>query len=157
MHQAGFSPHHRRGCRAGATILQLTSALYDRTKALISHYGQAWAAGARSTPQRPPGQQDRLRDYGPEEAAGKQPPSCRYHRTFPSTTDRLGAADAAVDSTGAEVPVKGLRAGRIRLMAMPEYTAASGRIDHTTFRELADASVRCSGFWAKLLHADRPT
>ena len=29
--------------------------------------------------------------------------------------------------------------------------------NHATFRERADESVRCSGFWAKLLHADRPT
>ncbi len=27
---------------------------------------------------------------------------------------------------------------------MPEYTAASERLDHATFRERADASVRCS-------------
>jgi hypothetical protein len=42
-------------------------------------------------------------------------------------------------------------------MAIQECTAASGRHDHATFRERADESVRCWGFWAKLLHADRPT
>jgi hypothetical protein len=33
---------------------------------------------------------------------------------------------------------------------MPEYTAASGRLDHATFRERADASVRCTGLGIKL-------
>jgi hypothetical protein len=40
---------------------------------------------------------------------------------------------------------------------MLECTAASGQHDHATFWERADESVRCSGFWAKLLLADRPT
>ena len=35
-------------------------------------------------------------------------------------------------------------------MAMPEYTAASGRLDHATFREQANASVRCKGLGVKL-------
>ena len=35
-------------------------------------------------------------------------------------------------------------------MGMPEYTAASRRLDHVTFRERADASVRCTGHGAKL-------
>ena len=35
-------------------------------------------------------------------------------------------------------------------MAMQEYTAASGRHDHATFRERADASIRCPGLGAKL-------
>ncbi len=64
-----------------------------------------------------------------------------------STFDRRGCSTS-----------KGLRARRIRRMAaMPEYTGASGRHDHATFWERADESVRCSGFWAKLLYADRPT
>ncbi len=50
---------------------------------------------------------------------------------------------------------KRLRAGRIRRMAMLECTAAGGQHNHATFRELADESVGCWGFWAKLLHADR--
>ena len=33
---------------------------------------------------------------------------------------------------------------------MPQYTAASGRLDHATFRERADASVRCAGLGVKL-------
>ncbi len=57
---------------------------------------------------------------------------------------------AAVDSAGAAVPFEELRAGRIRRMAMPEYTAASGRLDHATIRERADASVRCMGLGVKL-------
>ncbi len=35
-------------------------------------------------------------------------------------------------------------------MSVPEYTAASGRLDHATFRELADASVRCAGLGVNL-------
>ncbi len=41
---------------------------------------------------------------------------------FPRITGRPGAADAAVDSARAEVPLGKLRAGRIRRMAMLEYT-----------------------------------
>jgi hypothetical protein len=59
-------------------------------------------------------------------AAGP-PPSCRYRRTFPRTTGRPGAGDAAVDSAGAAVPYEGPRAGRIRQMAIPECTAAGRR------------------------------
>jgi hypothetical protein len=33
---------------------------------------------------------------------------------------------------------------------MPEYTAASGRHHHATFREQADAPVRCTGLGANL-------
>ena len=33
---------------------------------------------------------------------------------------------------------------------MPEYTAASGRHDHTTFLERAEESIRCPGLGAKL-------
>ncbi len=71
MHQARFiSPRHQRDYRAGTTILQLVSAFYDRTQALISGYGPAGAAGAWATLQHPPGPQDRSRDYRLEEAAG---------------------------------------------------------------------------------------
>ncbi len=59
IQQAGFSLRHRRDGRAGTTILQLVSASDDRTKALISDYGLARAAGARATPQHPQGPQDR--------------------------------------------------------------------------------------------------
>ena len=43
-----------------------------------------------------------------------------------------------------------LRAGRSSGRTKPEYTAASGRHDHASFRELADASVRCPGLGARL-------
>ncbi len=75
----------------------------------------------------------------------KPPPSCQYHRTYPRTTGQPEAADAAVNSARAAVPFEELRAGRIRRMAMPEYTAARGRFDDATFREQADASVQCLG------------
>ncbi len=51
------------------------------------------------------------------------------------TTGRPGAADAAAESAGAAVPFEELRTGRIRRMAMQEYTAASGRLDQVTFRD----------------------
>ena len=79
---------------------------------------------------------------------------------LPRTTGRPGAVDAAVDSTGATaVPARDYGPGRIRRMVMPECTAASGRHDHATFRERADESVSLmlGIFWAKLLHANRPT
>jgi hypothetical protein len=154
MNQAGFSPCHQRDGRAGTTILQLVSTFYDRTQALLSDYGPARAAGARATPH-PPGptlcgttglteqreavaelslQQDLSKDYGPTWSSGRRR---RLRR--------------------AAVPFKELRAGRIRRRTMPEYTAARGRLDHATFWEQSDASVQCTGFWAKLLHADRTT
>ncbi len=87
----------------------------------------------------------RRTDYGTTGRTDqRKPPSCLHSRPFPGTTGLAGAADAAVDSAGAAVPSEELRAGRIRRMAMLEYTAASGRLDHATFRERADASVRCS-------------
>ena len=48
------------------------AAFYDQIKAVISDYGPAGAAGAWATPPHPLGPQDRLRDYGPEEAAGRR-------------------------------------------------------------------------------------
>ena len=70
---------------------------------------------------------------------------------------RPGAADAADDSAGTAVPARDYGPGRIRRMVMPECTAASGLHDHATILDRADESVLCSGFRAKLLHADRPT
>jgi hypothetical protein len=70
--QAGFSLCHRRDGRAGTTILQLVSASYDRTKALISDYGPA---GLLEQGQRHRIRRSRrtvLRDYGPEEAASSR-------------------------------------------------------------------------------------
>jgi hypothetical protein len=142
MHQARFSPRHRRDGRAGTTIIQLVSAFYDRTKAMISDFaaGAAWSMGnaAASAVAVEP-----FTGLRAGRSSGKPPPSCR---TFPRNTGRPGAADAAVDPAGAAEPSEELRAGRIRRMAMLEYTTASGRIDHATFQERADASVRCSGF-----------
>ncbi len=46
---------------------------------------------------------------------------------------------------------QGLRAGWSSGRAKSEYTAASGRHDHATFKERADASVRCTGLRARLL------
>jgi hypothetical protein len=104
-------------------------------------------------PQHSPGPQDRLTGLRAGRGSGRR----RRAKDFPGTMGRPEAADAAVDSARAAVLPEGLRAGRIRCLTMPEYTAARGRHDHATFRERADASVRCSGFEAKLPHADRPT
>jgi hypothetical protein len=90
-------------------------------------------------------------------ATPPQPPAWRGRRTDYGTTGRPGAAEADTDSAGVVVPFEGLRAGRIRRRTMLEYTAASGSLEHATFLERAVASVRCSGFEAKLLRADRTT
>ncbi len=66
------------------------------------------------------------------------------------TTGRPGAADAAADSAEAAGSSEELRAGRSRGRTLPDYTAARGRLDHATFREQADASVRCKGLGVKL-------
>ena len=152
IRQSEFSLCHRRNSRAGTTILQLVSASDDRTKTLLSDYGPARLLEQRQRSRIRRSSRIVLRDYGPEEAASsrRRAVGTTDHRTFPRTTDRPGAADAAVDSAGAAVPFEELRAGRIRRMAMLAYTAASGRHDHATFREQqADESVRCSGLWAK--------
>ena len=57
----------------------------------------------------------------------------------------------AAVSAGAAGPSQGLRAGRSSGRTKPEHTEASGRHDHATFRERADASVRCPGLGARLL------
>ena len=62
--------------------------------------------------------QDLSKDYGPTGSSGRRRRFCRGSSTC-----------------------KGLWAGRIRQMAMQEYTAASGRINHATSRERADESV----------------
>ena len=84
-------------------------------------------------------------------------PSCRYHRTFPRTTGRPGAADAAVDSAGAAVPFKGLRAG----MDPPDgYKSTQQQADDMTTRPSGSGPTSQSNardFGPKLLHADRPT
>jgi hypothetical protein len=134
MHQAGFSPRHRRDGRAGTTILRLVSASYDRTKALISDYGPAGAAEAWATPPHPPGPQDRSRDYGPEEAAGS-------HRR-------------AVGTAG---PFQGLRADRGQRTPPstppgPQYLSRSygpdgsaGWLCRCTPRQADDSTTRPSG------------
>jgi hypothetical protein len=137
-HLAGYSPRHRRDGRAGTLI----SAFYaggGQTQALFSDdYGPDGAAGAWATPPHPPGPQDHLWDYGPDGAADAAAAAVGIAGP--------GAADAAVDSAGVAVSFEELLAGRIRRRSIPEYTAASGRLDHATFRERADASVPCSGF-----------
>ncbi len=54
------------------------------------------------------------------------------------TTGLLGAADAAVDSAGATVPIVDLLAGRIRQMVMLEY-------DQSTLRQADDTRPSWSG------------
>ena len=60
----------------------------------------------------------------------------------------MGTAAASAGATG---PFDGPRAGRSSGRTKPEYTAASGRRDHATFRERADTSVRRQGLGARLL------
>jgi hypothetical protein len=98
IRQAGFSLCHRRDGRAGTTILQLVSASDDRTKALISDYEPAGLPeqGQRRRIRREP--QDRSTGLRAGGSSEWPPPSCRYRRTFPRTTGRPGAADAADDS-----------------------------------------------------------
>ena len=59
--------------------------------------------------------------------------------------------NAAETAAGAAGPFRDYGPGWIRRTAMPEYTAARRRLDHATFRERADASVRCTGLEVKLV------
>jgi hypothetical protein len=124
-------------------------ASYYRAKALPGDYGPAGLLehGQRSRIRR--SRRTVLRDYGPEEAASslrravgttgpfQGPRANREQRTPPSTPQ------------GPQYLPRDYGPGSIRRTAMKEYTTASGRHDHATFRERADGSVRCSGFWAK--------
>ena len=149
MHQAGFSPRHRRDGRAGTTILQLVSASYNRTKVLQSDYGPA---GLLEQGQRRRIRRSRrtvLRDYGPQEAAS----SCRR----------------AVGTTGT---FQGLRADREQRTPPttppgPQYLQGTTGLDGSAgwlcwsaLRQADDTTTRSSGsgptsqsdareFWAK--------
>ncbi len=149
IHQAEFSLCYRRDGRAGTTILQLVSASYNRTKALPSDYGPAGLLeqGQRRSIRR--SSRTVLLDYGLEEAASSR------RRAVGTTGPFQGPRADPEQRTPPSIP-PGLQylsrnngQGRISLTAMPEYTAASGRHDLATFRELADALVQCSGFCAK--------
>jgi hypothetical protein len=65
----------------------------------------------------------------------------------------------AAATAGAAGPFQRLRAGWSSSLrrTKPEYTAARGQHNHATFREQADASVRCTGLGANyLLWPTRP-
>ena len=62
----------------------------------------------------------------------------------------MGTATAQA-TAGAAGPSEGLRAGWTSGRTKQEYTTTSGRHDHATFLERADASVRCTGLGARLL------
>ncbi len=49
---------------------------------------------------------------------------------------------------------KGLRAGWSSERTKPEYTAARGRHGDASYRERADASVRCTGLGVQSLMSD---
>ena len=146
IRQAEFSLCRRRDGRAGTTILQLVSASNDRTKALPSDYRPAGLLEQRQRRSIRGSRTTVLRDYVPEEAASSRrravgttgpfqgPRADREQRTPPSIPP------------GPQYLPRNYGPGRIRRMAMPECTAASGRYGHAAFRERADESVRCSGF-----------
>jgi hypothetical protein len=70
--QAGFSLCHQRDGRAGTKILQLVSASDDRTKALISDYGQTGLPEQGQRRRIRLSRRTVLRDYGPKEAASSR-------------------------------------------------------------------------------------
>jgi hypothetical protein len=110
IHQADYSPRHRRDGRAGTTILYhlricrraepLQGATTGRTG--LREYG--------ATPSYPPGQQD-----------------------LSGTTGRAGAADAAADAAGAAVPYGDYGPDGAADGLSQEYPATSGRHYHATF------------------------
>ncbi len=80
--------------------------------------------------------QDLSKYYGQTRSSGRRQPLRRGSSTRPP---RDYGSDGSVGWLRNSVPLQ------------------AGRHDHATFQERADESVRCLGFWAKLLHADRPT
>ncbi len=119
--------------------------------------GPAGAAGAWATPPHPPGPQNRSRDYWPEEAA-----------------------ESLRRAVGTAGPFQGLRADREQRTPPstppgPQYLPrnygpdrSAGWLCRSAPRQADDTTTRASGsgpkrqfdareFWAKLLHADRPT
>jgi hypothetical protein len=137
-----YTAHTIGGTAELALLYSFNLCILCWTQAPLSEdYGPAKAAGAWAMQQHPLGQQDRLpQDYWPPEQR-TPPPNTPALQDLPGTMGQQGAADTNEDSAGATIPSVTLLAGRIRQLTMPEYTAASGRLDHTTFLELADASV----------------
>jgi hypothetical protein len=72
IHQVRYSPRHRGYGRAGTSILQLVSASHDRTRALISDYGQAGLLEQGQCSRIRRSRRIVLRDYGQEEAASSR-------------------------------------------------------------------------------------
>ena len=113
IHQADYSPRHRRDCRAGTTILLSSPHLPPGRAASRSDYGPDCAAGVWGNAVVSAGAAGPFRDYGPGRSRRRRR---RRRRSCTGSTFR------------------GLRAGRSSGRTKPEYPATSGRHDHATFR-----------------------
>ena len=122
IHQADYSPRHRRDGRAGTTILYHLRICHRAEPLQGATTGRTGLREYGATPSNPPGPQD-----------------------LSGTTGRAGAADAAADAAEAAVPFgdygpDGAADGLSR--------STPRQADDTTTRpsgERADASVRCTG------------
>ncbi len=138
------------------TQLQLASAFYDGTQALLSDCGPAGAAGAWAPAQRRCIHRGRRTNYGTtglteqREAAAELSVAQDLSKDFGPT----GSSGRRRRRRRGRSTFQGLRAGRIRRMGMQECTAASGRLDRATFQERASNAL---DFGPKLLHADQRT
>ena len=91
-----------------------------------------------------------LQDYGPEEAAISRSQAVGTTGSFQGPLADLEQRKPQSTPPGQQYLSRNYGPGCIRRTALPEYTAASGRLDHATFWERADASVRCTGLGVKL-------
>ncbi len=91
-----------------------------------------------------------LQDYGPEEAESSRSQAVGTTGSFQGPLADLEQRKPPSTPPGPQYHSRNYGPGCIRRTALPEYTAASGRLDHATFREQAYTSVRCTGHRAKL-------
>jgi hypothetical protein len=111
IHQADYSPRHRRDGRAGTTILLSSPHLPPGRAASRSDYGPDGAVGVWGNAVVSAGAAGPFRDYGPGRSRRRRRRRRRGRSTF-----------------------QGLRAGWSGGRTKPEYPATSGRHDHATFR-----------------------
>ncbi len=130
IHQACYSPRHRRDGRADTTILYHLR-IYLRTQPQpvsttgLEHGQRRRSRRGRRTVHRTTGR--------PEQRTPLPNP--------PGPQDCPGTTGWLEQQTLLQLPHEGLRARRSSGWTKPEYTTARGRHDYATFRELANASV----------------
>ncbi len=120
IHQARYSPRHRRDGRAGTTILQRVSAFYDRTKALLS-----WSMGNVAA--------SAGRNYGPD---GSTRWLCRstQRQADESTTRLSGSGQTRQSCASTRRLTNRVRAGQPMTFSRFFFSCDATRLAYEPFR-----------------------